>query len=208
MWSFKRNVLKTEENPGCAMTLVDDVAFFDHGRNAPINVLANDGLMINPIVTIVSGPTYGTAFVNVNGAIEYDNTGFTNTTDTIVYHVANGECTATATLYLYLIGSPPTSLGFNINTSHPTSTSRCAGSALPNNYDTILYYDPSLGPITANVTRLYTNQSLTIPFRTLGSFANPVPQPKWFHRNAYTSYKMSNTDHGLVIAIDNSCSIE
>lgn len=78
--------------------LFDDFVFVLTGRTITVNVLANDIVGDDFEVSIVDGPSHGTATLNENNTITYENDGSFNTEDTITYKVTQNGCSAFATL--------------------------------------------------------------------------------------------------------------
>lgn len=83
--------------------LVNDTGIVNLGESITIDVLNNDTVTGTPVVTITTDPIHGTAVVNVDNTITYTNDGDDFATDSLVYHVDNGLCTAEATLDITLV---------------------------------------------------------------------------------------------------------
>lgn len=83
--------------------LVNDTAIVNQGEAIIVSVLSNDTIAGTPVVTITTDPIHGTAVVNVDNTITYTNDGDDFATDSLVYHVDNGLCTAEATLDITLV---------------------------------------------------------------------------------------------------------
>jgi len=81
-----------------APVLVDDSVAVEIGESFTIDSLLNDTGVEDGIVTIATEPEHGTAVVNVDNTITYENDGEDFTSDTIVYQVSDGDCSSQATI--------------------------------------------------------------------------------------------------------------
>lgn len=88
----------TSRNP----VISDDSANVQLGQSVIINVLANDEVGPDAVVTIFTPPTYGTAVVNLNKTITYTHNGSPNFDDTFVYQVTDNGCSSTATVEIVI----------------------------------------------------------------------------------------------------------
>lgn len=84
----------TSRNP----VLTDDVANVQVGQSVIIDVLENEEVGPDAIVTIATPPLYGTAVVNVDKTITYTHDGSENLNDSFTYSVSEGGCASTATV--------------------------------------------------------------------------------------------------------------
>ena len=86
---------------GCTISLTNDYADCDVEGVVNINVLANDTNLSSPVVTITTPPQKGIAVVEINGSITYTaTTAVELDTDFLVYTVKDGDCIASATVYI------------------------------------------------------------------------------------------------------------
>ena len=86
---------------GCTISLTNDYADCDVEGVVNINVLANDTNLSSPVVTITTPPGKGIAVVEINGSITYTaTTAVELDTDFLVYTVKDGNCIASATVYI------------------------------------------------------------------------------------------------------------
>jgi hypothetical protein len=189
MDNFKKNIYRTSNvYSECPMALVNDIGTFSVGGVRTISVLANDGTITNPVVTIVANPANGTAIVNVNNSITYTHNGGAATSDSLTYQVTNGFCTSTATVTYFLATTPPTF--YNIHLSNSTPISNCSGAGVTT-YPLSLYI--SSFPIIVGNT-IYNESALTSTFNGDGT---------WYSYSSTFSMRINSS--GIVTEIDNSC---
>lgn len=92
---------------------VDDTQVVNMGHSAIVNVLANDSDVDGNALTvtaIVSGPAHGTAVINADNTITYQNDGSNNLSDALTYQISDGQGGfATAIVHFNIIPtvSPP-----------------------------------------------------------------------------------------------------
>ncbi len=103
IWDFK------DRSP----VLINDSFSVESGETVILDVLDNDTVDENATITIATQPSNGTATVNEDGTITYTHDGSLNLSDSFVYEVSNGSCSAQATVEM-LIGL---SCGDSLDTS-------------------------------------------------------------------------------------------
>jgi hypothetical protein len=69
---------------------VDNSSIVSNGMSTIVDVLTNDTVYGNPVVTISTPPTNGTAIVNVDNTITYEHNGTATISDSFEYQVSNG----------------------------------------------------------------------------------------------------------------------
>jgi hypothetical protein len=90
-------------NVVCTLKLNDDYSDCVVKSSVTINVLANDTGLVSPVVTISLEPTKGTVVVNLNNTVTYSNAqGLEGESDFFQYLVTDGQCVATATVFIFL----------------------------------------------------------------------------------------------------------
>lgn len=86
----------TSRNP----VISNDTASVSVGESVIIDVLANDDVSTEAVVTVATQPVYGTAVANVDGTITYTHDGTEHFADSFTYTVTDGGCSSTATVAL------------------------------------------------------------------------------------------------------------
>ncbi|MEZ5376105.1 MAG: DUF4214 domain-containing protein [Acidimicrobiales bacterium] len=91
--------------PGSAVDAIDDIRAINENWAIVISVLANDYDVVDPAVTLISGPANGTATVNASNSIQYTPTRNWDGTDSFGYRVCTsaGACDE-ATVWITVIG--------------------------------------------------------------------------------------------------------
>lgn len=84
----------TARNP----VIADDSANVQIGQSVIIDVLDNDEVGPDAVVTIATPPLYGTAVVNLDKTITYTHDDSDNLNDSFVYMVTENGCSSTATV--------------------------------------------------------------------------------------------------------------
>lgn len=84
----------TSRNP----VISDDTASVNIGQSVIIDVLDNDEVGVDAVVTIGTQPQFGTAVVNIDKTITYTHDGSENLNDSFTYLVTEGGCSSTATV--------------------------------------------------------------------------------------------------------------
>lgn len=86
----------TSRNP----IIADDSANVNVGQSVIIDVLANDEVGPDAVVTIGTPPLYGTAVVGIDKKITYTHDGSGNLNDSFTYVVTDGGCSSTANVVI------------------------------------------------------------------------------------------------------------
>lgn len=84
----------TSRNP----VISNDTANVYVGESVIIDVLANDEVGDDAVVTVATQPNFGTAVANPDGTITYTHNGSANFNDSFTYTVTEGGCSSTATV--------------------------------------------------------------------------------------------------------------
>lgn len=84
----------TSRNP----VISDDTESVTISGSVIIDVLANDEVSEDAVVTVATQPEHGTAVANLDNTITYTHDGTENLTDSFTYTVTEGGCSSTATV--------------------------------------------------------------------------------------------------------------
>lgn len=99
----KLKIVRTIIEESCLLGLVDDYADCFEVDTINIDVLANDGTLTSPTVTIGTPPTKGVTTVELDGTITYEaTTAEAGDTDFFTYIVTDGECSDSATVFIII----------------------------------------------------------------------------------------------------------
>lgn len=80
----------------------DYVSILPENSTINIDVLSNDDTKGNNVITIVTPPVNGTATIQLDNTIEYEQIGGFVANDSFVYQLGSGTCVDTATVYIGL----------------------------------------------------------------------------------------------------------
>lgn len=139
----------TSRNP----VIADDTANVNVGQTVVIDVLANDDVGPDAVVTIGAAPLYGTVVVNEDKTISYTHDGSDNLNDSFTYVVTEGGCSSTATVTINIGISCGDSLSasgstgiYELNINFGTDTGYCGigynAQSVPDRFQ--LYWDDVL----------------------------------------------------------------
>lgn len=104
----------------------DYISILPENSTINIDVLANDDTKGNNVITIITPPVNGTATIQLDNTIEYEQSGGFVDNDSFVYQLGSGDCVDSATVYLglfegFTITGPDENGCFEISTGNGSS---------------------------------------------------------------------------------------